>query len=575
MPRLFSGKVHVGENRITRKSGITYVYERTTHYDQERRRTVTTSTKLLGKILPGETEMVPTRHRKPNGYRKAEGLADRRHVGLMNILEWAGRESDIDHDVHTCFSPGDAAKILSIARYWLGTDGNTLPRLEGWQLMHELPYPHGISEDVYGELFKSLGCNEAGIQGYFMARADRLSAKPVIAYDSTTISTYSQNQHEARRGFNKDRDGLDTIKLLTLYSVKDEEPIAYAKQPGNVPDVIGIDNAIAQLKCFGIDKPLVTTDTGYYSEDNLREMCRRNMKFLTLLDTDVLVARNAVDALRGQLDAMGAVCPFDYNVSGAMMTAMHDFSFRRLRSRGGVAAGETETFTRRFYLYAFKSSELWGKHEAVFRQKLMELKKQIEAGVTGFTDAARKRIEKYLLCSRMGRGGTLHVTFNEEACAKAREYFGYFVLVSNTPLEVFEALANYRMRERIEELFQDEKGSVDGRRPRLWYPDALRGRMFVQFVALCYRCFIMKKIRAVKEMLCKDEEQKTKERLKLERGLQNWLKQRSLAQIFDWFDCLEETTVKTEAGARRWTTESVARDRLFLELLGVNKTCSN
>ena len=52
----------------------------------------------------------------------------------------------------------------------------------------------------------------------------------------------------------------------------------------------------------------------------------------------------------------------------------------------------------------------------------------------------------------------------------------------------------------------------------------------------------------------------------------NWVKQRSLAQIFDWFDCLEETTVKTGAGVRRWTTESVARDRLFLELLGVAKS---
>lgn len=56
------------------------------------------------------------------------------------------------------------------------------------------------------------------MQGFFAARAGRLSTRPVIAYDSTTISTYSQNQHEARRGFNKDGDGLDTIKLLTLYS---------------------------------------------------------------------------------------------------------------------------------------------------------------------------------------------------------------------------------------------------------------------------------------------------------------------------------------------------------------------
>ena len=572
MARPFSGKPHIGENRITRKNGVTYVYERTTQYNPETRKTMTTSTKLIGKIPPGETEVVATRRRKPNGYRKAEGLAARRHVGLTDILEWAGRESRIDHDLQTCFNAGDAAKIQSIARYWLGTDGNTLPRLEGWQLMHELPYPYGISEDVYGELFKSLGRDEGGIQGFFMARAGRLSTRPVIAYDSTTISTYSQNQHEARRGFNKDGDGLDTIKLLTLYSVRDEEPIAYAKQPGNVPDVICIDNAIEQFKCLGTDRPLVATDTGYCSERNLCELCRRNMKFLTLVDTDVKMARTAVDTLREALESMGAVCPFDCHVSGAMTTAMHEFSFRRERSRNGIAAGEIEKFSRRLYLYAFKSSELKDDHELAFRKKLMELKQQVEEGMTDFTEIARERIAKYLVCSRAGRGGRLHVSFNEEACAKAREYFGCFVLVSNAPLAVFEALEDYRMRERIEELFQDEKGSVDGRRPRIWYPDALRGRMFVQFIALCYRCFIVKKIKAVKEMLGKDDGKKTAKRLDLEKGLLNWLKQRSLAQIFDWFDCLEETTVKTGAGGRRWTTESVARDNLFLELLGVAKS---
>lgn len=36
-----------------------------------------------------------------------------------------------------------------------------------------------------------------------------------------------------------------------------------------------------------------------------------------------------------------------------------------------------------------------------------------------------------------------------------------------------------------------------------------------------------------------------RERRKLEKGLLNWLKQRSLAQLLDWFDCLEETTVDT------------------------------
>jgi len=46
---------------------------------------------------------------------------------------------------------------------------------------------------------------------------------------------------------------------------------------------------------------------------------------------------------------------------------------------------------------------------------------------------------------------------------------------------------------------------------------------------------------------------------------------RNLVIAFDWFDCIETTEVRTEAGKFRWSTESIRRDQLFLERLGVVK----
>jgi hypothetical protein len=79
----------------------------------------------------------------------------------------------------------------------------------------------------------------------------------------------------------------------------------------------------------------------------------------------------------------------------------------------------------------------------------------------------------------------------------------------------------------------------------------------------------MKKIKEVQSKLGKNESGKTKSLLNLEKKLENWLAQRSLAQILDWFDCIETTKVQTAMGSYRWSTESVARDRLFLKYLGV------
>ncbi len=198
MIKRITGKTHVGERRERRPNGDIYVYERITAYNKETQKTYTVSQLLKGKIKAGTEEMVPTRpkNRKGNGGVVA---AVRQHTGLTDILEWVGKVSGIDDNVRSSFSEGDAAKILSIARYWIGTSGNTLPRLESWQVMHPLPYREVITEDVYSKLFKDIGRNEDGVQRYFSSRATLLGKFPVLAFDSTTISTYSENQSEARR----------------------------------------------------------------------------------------------------------------------------------------------------------------------------------------------------------------------------------------------------------------------------------------------------------------------------------------------------------------------------------------
>ena len=191
MAKPITGKTHVGERRERRPNGDIYIYERITAYNEKTQKTYTVSQTLKGKIKSGSQEIVPTRPKKHKSQGGAAGTT-RRHTGLTDILEWVGEVSGIDDDVRASFSEGDAAKMLSIARYWIGTSGNTLPRLESWQVMHSLPYREAITEDVYGDLFKDVGRNEDGVQSYFSSRAARLGKSPVLAFDSTTISTYSE-----------------------------------------------------------------------------------------------------------------------------------------------------------------------------------------------------------------------------------------------------------------------------------------------------------------------------------------------------------------------------------------------
>lgn len=569
MGRQFRDKVTVGRRIQRLKNGNVYVLERTTKYDPATKKTITIGQKLLGKIVKGSTEMVPTRAKRPDGAKS--GIATRRHTGVTDVLDCVGRLSHVDEDVRRAFPDGGVAdKILSIARYWTATGGQTLPRMAAWQAMHDAPYSGTMSDDVIGDLFQQVGVDEGGIQEFFRLRASRLGTNPVVAYDSTTVSTYSESLREARRGFNKDGDGLDTIKLLTLYSVREREPIAFAKEPGNIPDVISIGNAITQLEALGISKPLVVTDNGYTSEANMAEFALRNQKFLTLVDTDAKWVRDAVDSLQDELDGAEGVCPFDTDICGATLMTDHEFSKTRRRGRGGKSAGDEERFTKRLYVHVFRSPDVRCKRESAFQRRLFRMKAQLEDGVE-LKEGALRWANRYMTVSKQGRGGVPKVSFRNDAVRAARKYFGYFALATNQAMDRFEALRNYRLRERIEEHFGMDKRYFDGRRTRLWKADALRGRQFVQFVGLCYLGKFRRMVNDVEESLGVARPGVTKEQLRLEKGLAEWIRGRSSVDIFDWFDCIETTEVKTEAGRFRWSTESIRRDTLFLERLGVIK----
>ena len=120
MAKPITGKTHVGERREKRPNGDIYIYERITAYNEKTRKTFTVSQKLKGKIKLGTQKIIPTRPKKRKG---EEGVADatRQHTGLTDILEWVGKVSGIDDDVCASFCEGDAAKTLSIARYWIGS----------------------------------------------------------------------------------------------------------------------------------------------------------------------------------------------------------------------------------------------------------------------------------------------------------------------------------------------------------------------------------------------------------------------------------------------------------------------
>jgi len=579
MPAKPSGEVQTRTIRSRRKNGDIYVLERQTIYDPVKKCNKVLNTKLISKIPKGSDVAVPTRPKRSktgkdeNSDTTSQGIsASRKRIGMMDIIDYEGSISGIDATVYNSTDLGTAQKILSVARYLLASNGQTLPGITTWQFNHPLPYEDGISEDIYHDLFEMIGRDESLQQKFF---ADRLAhAGRVFAYDSTTFSTYSEGQQDARYGFNKAKDGLKTIKFLVLYSIDTREPVAFMKQPGNLPDVISIRNALMQLAALGVTDAEIITDNGFYSEQNMAEMFLAHFDFMTLVKTSIKWVKKELVKHMDDFGRVSSACPFDPDTHCVTALLMHEFTkFRKYASRAkGISKGDGEPFTRRIYLHLYFNAKRRVEEDSAFDRDILELKELLEDGqdVSDLKETAQEKVKKYFAVRRYGSNIT--AVINETACAEQKKLHGYFALVSNCEKDPFEALRIYRKRETIESFFEADKQHVDGARLRVWTDTVLRGRMFVQFVALCYYEFISKEIRRIKVGLGEpngDPVHDLKENLKLEKKLKTWLDTTPVYLVLQWFDSIEEIQVSNKLKTKRWSTELTARDRLFLEKLGV------
>jgi len=579
MPAKPSGEVKTRIVHVPQKNGDIYVVERQTIYLPEKKYNKVISSKLIAKIPKGEENPIPTRPKSADGNKKQpKKLSARRmHVGMMDIIGHIGAVSGIDAGVYGSTDIGTAQKIISLARYLFATDGQSLPGILTWQYNHPLPYAQGLSEKIYHNLFVQIGRDEALQQNFFKSRCRNLGKMSALAYDSTTISTYSNNQIEARYGHNKAGDGLKTVKLLTLYSIDARQPVAFTKQPGNIPDVLTVKNSLQQLSALGLDAAEIITDNGYYSEQNLAEMFCAGYHFLTLVKTNIKWVKKEIDGHMDEFTSIGSACPFDPGIHGITVKLMHTFTKKRKRSsdKKGLSKGDRETFNRRIYLNIYFSLSRQNQDRMAFEADLMEVKTVIESGipVEELPKGAQDKAEKYLLIRHWG--DKITVSFNDKACQEAYRYHGFFALVSNKGKDTFECLRKYRKRETIESFFETGKQHADGNRIRVWDTDTLRGRMFVQFVALCYYEYYSNEIRKLKQLLGKPNGEAihdTKGNLDDEKSLKSWLQNTPIYLQLQWFDTVENTSVSCELRNKRWSTEVTARDNMFLEKLGIQTT---
>ena len=226
-----------------KRTGITYAYETQYYWDKEKQQSRAKRV-CVGKVDPATKEIIPTRGRsrkkeEPTDYpvskRGPKPICETKHLyyGATYMFDKLADELGLTADLKVCF-PDSYKKLLSIAYYLILEDNNPLYRFEKWNFTHKHPYGADISSPRSSEFFSSI--TDEQINKFFRLQGKRRVDDEYWAYDSTSISSYSETLAQVQYGKNKEDDKLPQLNLLLVFGEESGLPFYYRKLAGNIPD---------------------------------------------------------------------------------------------------------------------------------------------------------------------------------------------------------------------------------------------------------------------------------------------------------------------------------------------------
>lgn len=529
-----------------KRTGITYAYETQYYWDKEKQQSRARRL-CVGKVDPVTGEIIPTRGRakKRNDTSAAiptktgpKPFAETKHLyyGATYLLDKLADGLGLTADLKLCF-PDTHKKLLSIAYYLILEDNNPLYRFEKWNFTHKHPYGADISSPRSSEFFAAI--TDEQINKFFRLQGKRRVEDEYWAYDSTSISSYSETLAQVQYGKNKEDDKLPQLNLLLVFGEESGLPFYYRKLAGNIPDSKTVKHLLEELDILGFGKSKFVMDRGFYSEDNINGLYREHVKFLVGVKLTLKFIKNNLDEV---YDDIRMFTNYDDSIStyGYTVCAEWDYSQER------PYKGDVTRDKRRIYIHYYYSIEKGADDEQAFDKRIAGLCNELLDDKP--VESHKKAYEQFFEVKTTPKRGR-QVFYKEDAIKEARKYLGYFALITNEKMDAFTALHLYRMKDVVEKAFGNIKERLNMRRLLVSSEKGLDGKIFTEFVALILISHLDHKMK--------------------ESGLYSNYTMQSLLDKLDVLECFEDTNHSLRIG------EMLTKQAEIYEALGVEVPTSS
>lgn len=289
-----------------------------------------------------------------------------------------------------------------------------------------------MTDKSISQLLRTIGSDRPGIVSFFKSIYKQADNSHLLI-DLTHLVSYSDIIEKAKTGYNSHRDFSAQINLFFIYSDSLNVPVYYRILPGNIREVRAFKTSLEES---GIKNAVIIADKGFYSEDNIKQICNEKLKCIIPLRRSNLLINYKIVKEKNKKGYDGF---FEYN-------------------------------GRFVWYYSYKHGE---NTIHVFMDESLRQKEEHDYLARIQTHPETHSIEQFH--ERESRFGTFSILTN---------------LLDYTSCQIYEM---YKTRNNIELMFDTMKNTLQADCSYMQNEEALEGWMFITFIALqCYYAMYQK-----------------------------------------------------------------------------------
>jgi len=461
------------EKRITYKkapNGTVYAYHTVRAY-RNKRGQPTSEVVAIGKKDTVTGKLIPNSryfeiYQRTTPPKQPEQSPSRiQNCGNIAALEEIAKQTGLSAVLKMCF-PQKWEQMMACASYMV-CEGNVMMYIDNWFDETRVNFSNRLDDIACSKLFASI--TEEERREFFITWIKHRSEQEYIVYDVTSISTYSDNIDIAEWGYNRDRDALPQINLGMYYGVTTEMPVYYTLYSGSIPDKSYLEFMMADTRDLGIINVCFVIDRGFITEDNLIYLRELGFSFITAMPGNLLETISIIDQ----------------NKWSVRKTANRISEYELYGQQRSI-----ELYGLELHAHIYYDPEKQAVDEKELYAKIDKLRDALEK--MNRSKRVTKKYKDYFLIDNDDKS-KLEFELNTDKVDEKRERAGIFVLLSNKKeLNSYDVLKIYRNRDVIEKNFDQFKNHLDFKRMRTHWAKTTSGKMFIGFLALILRSYMLR-----------------------------------------------------------------------------------